>query len=107
MDQLYVGATANIHSRMYKVVDYGDDFTRKYFAPFVQKTFAMIKPNAFENMGKIIDVILQTELKISKLKIVRLTKADAEKFYAVHRDRPFFRFLFCIYFYRVHSSHIL
>jgi nucleoside-diphosphate kinase len=52
----------------------------------------MIKPKAVENgnMGKIIDQIISGGFKIKALKYTRLTKAEAEKFYAVHKERPFY-----------------
>ena len=40
--------------------------------------------------GKIIDRIIQEGFAIRAMKLVRLTLAEAEGFYAVHRERPFF-----------------
>tara|TARA_B100000029_G_scaffold385266_1_gene380922 strand:- start:448 stop:873 length:426 start_codon:yes stop_codon:yes gene_type:complete len=56
------------------------------------KTFAMIKPDATRNghTGKIIDRTIQAGFKILGAKLIRMTKAQAEGFYAVHRERPFF-----------------
>ena len=52
----------------------------------------MIKPKAVEKgyMGKIIDQIISGGFKIKALKYTMLTKAEAEKFYAVHKERPFY-----------------
>ncbi len=56
------------------------------------KTFAMIKPDATRNghTGKIIDRTILAGFKILGAKLIRMTKAQAEGFYAVHRERPFF-----------------
>jgi nucleoside-diphosphate kinase len=56
------------------------------------KTFAMIKPDATRNghTGKIIDRTIQAGFKVLGAKLIRMTKAQAEGFYAVHRERPFF-----------------
>ena len=56
------------------------------------KTFAMIKPDATRNghTGKIIDRTIQGGFKVLGAKLIRMTKAQAEGFYAVHRERPFF-----------------
>lgn len=51
----------------------------------------MIKPDAYEKMGKIIDAILKDGFTIGRMKLFHLSKEDAEEFYSVHRDRPFFR----------------
>jgi nucleoside-diphosphate kinase len=56
------------------------------------QTFTMIKPDAVANghSGKIIDQIIQSGFKIISLKYLRLTKSQAEAFYAIHSERPFF-----------------
>ena len=56
------------------------------------KTFAMIKPDATHNghTGQIIDRTIQAGFKILGAKLIRMTKSQAEGFYAVHRERPFF-----------------
>ena len=55
-------------------------------------TFGMIKPDAVKKnyTGKIIDKILQAGFSIRGMKLIQLTKAQAEKFYIVHRERPFY-----------------
>ncbi|MFA5419714.1 MAG: nucleoside-diphosphate kinase [Bacteroidales bacterium] len=55
-------------------------------------TFTMIKPKAVAdgNMGNIIAKITEGGFKIKAMKFTRLTKEQAEKFYAVHSARPFF-----------------
>ena len=56
------------------------------------RTFAIIKPDAVKNgnTGKIYDRILKADFKILCAKLLRMTVAQAEDFYAVHRERPFF-----------------
>ena len=56
------------------------------------RTFAMIKPDAVRNgyMGKILDRIIEADFKIFGAKLIRMTKAQAEGFYAIHREQPFF-----------------
>jgi len=52
----------------------------------------MIKPDAVskEHVGAILDKISAAGFRIAALKMTQLTKADAEAFYAVHNERPFF-----------------
>jgi len=56
------------------------------------RTFAIIKPDAVKNRytGKIYDRILQTGFTILSAKLLKMTLAQAEGFYAVHRERPFY-----------------
>ena len=56
------------------------------------RTFAIIKPDAVKNgyTGKIYDRILKADFKILCAKLLRMTLGQAEGFYAVHKERPFF-----------------
>ncbi len=56
------------------------------------RTFTMLKPDALENgyTGKIIDMIIQAGFQIKAMKLTRLTKEQAQKFYEVHAERPFY-----------------
>ena len=58
----------------------------------MQRTLAIIKPDAVGNhcVGAIIKRIEESGLEICALRMVNLTKQDAEGFYAVHKERPFF-----------------
>ena len=55
-------------------------------------TFTMIKPNAVkkEFAGKIIDHIMQAGFKIKALEYTQLSIEEAQEFYSIHKDRPFF-----------------
>ena len=56
------------------------------------RTFTMLKPDAIENghMGKIIDMIINAGFKIKAMKYTSLSVAQAQEFYAVHSERPFY-----------------
>lgn len=58
----------------------------------VERTLSIIKPDATRRniTGKIIDKLESAGLRIVAQKRVRWTRAEAEAFYAVHRERPFF-----------------
>ena len=55
-------------------------------------TFAIIKPDAVKNgyTGKIIDRIINNNFKILGLKLINMTKPQAEGFYEIHKEKPFF-----------------
>ena len=56
------------------------------------RTFTMIKPDAVENghIGAILEKINNAGFKIVAMKLTKLSKEKAEKFYEVHNERPFF-----------------
>ena len=56
------------------------------------RTFVIIKPDAVKNRytGKIYDRILQAGFTILSAKLLKMTLIQAEGFYAVHRERPFY-----------------
>ena len=59
----------------------------------IERTFSIIKPDAVARnlTGAINAMIEQAGLRIIGQKRVRITREQAERFYAVHHERPFFR----------------
>ena len=59
----------------------------------IERTFSIIKPDAtFRNLtGAINAMIEQAGLRIVAQKRLRISRPEAETFYAIHRERPFFR----------------
>ncbi len=57
-----------------------------------RKTLAIIKPDAVKDgyIGEIISMIIKAGFKIKAMKMTHLTKAQAQKFYEVHKERPFY-----------------
>ena len=60
-----------------------------------ERTLSIIKPDGVRknHLGEIFRRFEKAGLTIAALKMVRLTKCEAEGFYAVHRERPFFESL--------------
>jgi len=58
----------------------------------MERTFAIIKPDGVKRglTGEILGRIHAAKFQIVSIKSLRLTKTEAEGFYAVHRERPFF-----------------
>ena len=59
----------------------------------MEQTLSIIKPDAVQKgvIGKIIDRFESNGLKIAAAKKIQLTRQDARNFYAVHKERPFFK----------------
>ena len=58
----------------------------------MERTFAIIKPDAVERglAGDILARIVKAGFTVKAMRLQHLTKKEAEGFYAVHRERPFF-----------------
>jgi nucleoside-diphosphate kinase len=58
----------------------------------MERTFAIVKPDAVKRglTGDILKRIEASGLSIAAMRKLRLSRAEAEKFYEVHKDRPFF-----------------
>lgn len=58
----------------------------------MERTLCIIKPDAFKenHVGDILHVVEREGFKLLGLRALQLTQAQAEGFYAVHRERPFF-----------------
>ena len=59
----------------------------------VQRTLSIVKPDAVKKnvIGQIIARFEKAGLRVSAARMMHLSRAEAEGFYAVHRERPFFR----------------
>ena len=59
----------------------------------IERTLSIVKPDAVAKnvIGKIYTRFEEAGLKIVAARMVQLSRADAEGFYAVHKDRPFFK----------------
>jgi nucleoside-diphosphate kinase len=58
----------------------------------LQKTFSIIKPDAVASgkAGKILSLLESNGFRIAALRMTKLSQSQAEGFYAVHKERPFF-----------------
>ena len=57
VEDLYVGNSFDIYGRRFKIVEFGDLVTKETLFSKKERTFVMIKPDAYTNIGKIIDMI--------------------------------------------------
>ena len=58
----------------------------------MEQTLSLIKPDAVERnlIGKIINVFESNNLKIANMKKIHIDRQFSEKFYEMHKERPFF-----------------
>ena len=61
----------------------------------MERTLSIIKPDGVARglIGQVIERLEKNDLKIVAMKMIKMSKAQAEGFYAVHRERPFFKSL--------------
>ena len=61
----------------------------------MERTFAIIKPDAVAAgvSGQILAIIEENGFKIRGMKMKRISQTEAESFYGVHKERPFFKSL--------------
>ena len=64
----------DIYGRRYKVVDYADQSTKELLFARKERTFALIKPDAYSNIGKIIDIIIANGFQINRAQMLRLNE---------------------------------
>ena len=59
----------------------------------MERTLSIVKPDAVRagKLGGVLDMIEASGLRIVAMKMIQLDQARAEGFYAVHRERPFFK----------------
>merc|ERR1719305_71092 len=89
-EDLFLGAILNVYSRQVKIVEYADVFTRNDLEGKKSRTLALVKPDAYQHLGKIISEIYSMNFIISGMRMVKMTKADAEEFFAAEKGQPYF-----------------
>ena len=59
----------------------------------IERTLSIVKPDAVEknNIGGIVQMIEAAGLKVKAMKMVHLSRPQAQGFYAVHKERPFYK----------------
>ena len=58
----------------------------------LERTFGIIKPDAVakRHTGQILALVEESDFRVVAMKTIRISKLQAEAFYAVHKERPFF-----------------
>ena len=61
----------------------------------MERTLSIVKPDAVakNQIGAIVSMLESAGLRVAAARFLRLSRQDAERFYAVHRERPFFQSL--------------
>lgn len=90
LDKIYIGGTLCIYGRQLKICEYADVFTSRVFEEKKSKTLALIKPDCYKEIGKIIALIQGNDLVISNLQMIKMTREFAEDQYAEHKGKPFY-----------------
>eukprot|EP00753_Platysulcus_tardus_P002553 PLAT11672.1.p1 GENE.PLAT11672.1~~PLAT11672.1.p1 ORF type:complete len:385 (-),score=132.72 PLAT11672.1:131-1255(-) len=90
LKDLFIGATVTVYARQLNLVDYADEYTRSRLEVKRQRTLAIVKPDAYQSIGKIVDAAADAGFIVGQMKMVKLSMADARAFYAEHEGRPFF-----------------
>jgi nucleoside-diphosphate kinase len=69
--------------------------TKRKDVSIMERTLSIIKPDGVKRglIGEVVRMLEQNSLDIVAMKMVHMTKPQAEGFYAVHRERPFFQSL--------------
>ncbi|KAH9601705.1 Nucleoside diphosphate kinase-like domain [Trypanosoma melophagium] len=80
VQELFIGATVSIFSRSLKLVDYGDEMTRRHFSTAMGEFILIINEKGFPNAGNIIDKMLAKELRISNIRLVDLPEKMSFEF---------------------------
>lgn len=79
---LFIGATVTVLARQLKVVEYADNHTRQKLTTEKANTLAMVKPDAYNNIGQILQFINQKDsgLVVSRLKMIRMDQDSVATF---------------------------
>ncbi|XP_060723672.1 nucleoside diphosphate kinase 7 isoform X3 [Tachysurus vachellii] len=92
-EDLFVGNRVIVFSRQLNLIDYGDQYTANKLGSKKERTLAMIKPDAVNKVGSIIQMVYDAGLIVTKAKMTKLTGKQAADFYMEHQSKSFFNSL--------------
>lgn len=72
LNDLYVGNTLDIYGRRFKLVEFADQSTKELMFSKKERTFVMIKPDCYTNIGKIMDIIFNSGFQLNRCLMLRL-----------------------------------
>mmetsp|Transcript_11442 Transcript_11442/g.19349 ORF Transcript_11442/g.19349 Transcript_11442/m.19349 type:complete len:206 (+) Transcript_11442:160-777(+) len=78
---LYVGNTLDIYGRRFKISQFADKFTQENLMQNSERTFVLIKPDSYINIGKIVDYLIvnTSDLRINNVQMLKLTEDVARE----------------------------
>jgi nucleoside-diphosphate kinase len=83
INNLYLGASVTICSRPMKIIGFADDKTKRLYTTTRGSSLLLIKPDAYRQMGQILDVIFHSDLAVGRIRMVRFTLEEANQFAAL------------------------
>jgi nucleoside-diphosphate kinase len=91
VEDLFLGATVVVYSRQLKVVEYGDEFTRKAFQQKSESALGIIAPEGYERMGDVIKRVNKAGMRIMDMNMVQLNAQEVSDFFSHLRGQAEYR----------------
>lgn len=76
----HIGSYVTVHARQLEIIQYADAFTKRTLEARKGRTLALVKPDAYNNIGSIMTAISDIGLQVSRLRMVKMTPEQAEIF---------------------------
>lgn len=79
LTDLYVGSQINVYARQLKIIEYGDGWTQNQLSLKQSRNLVVVKPNAYGDIGRVMDHIFSQGLQLAKLKMMRMSDNEAHQ----------------------------
>lgn len=93
LEDMYIGSKIHVYSRQLTFVDFGDQFTQGKVGTKNERTLAIIKPDAVNKIGVILNLLKANNIQPCRAKMVKLVRKNAMELYEEHRSQPHFNTL--------------
>lgn len=77
LNHLFVGAQINVYARQLKILAYGDEWTKNNLSTKQARHLLVVKPNAYQHIGSIIQHVTSNGCSLAKLQMLRLSQSEA------------------------------
>jgi nucleoside-diphosphate kinase len=88
VDDFFVGNTVTVMSRAYLVKQYLNSVTHSRFSTARGTSCVVVKPDGLKHMGSILDEVMSAGFDIGAMRLVKLSRREAEEFYETATKHP-------------------
>ncbi|KAH7821318.1 nucleoside-diphosphate kinase [Monocercomonoides exilis] len=87
---LFLGSSVVVFSRQFKLIDFADESTKESLQASKQRCCMLIKPEAYDKVGQILDRIYKAGLYVAQMRTFRLSKQEYQEFFHQYEMHPQF-----------------
>eukprot|EP00928_Gymnodinium_smaydae_P087062 TRINITY_DN71405_c0_g1_i1.p1 TRINITY_DN71405_c0_g1~~TRINITY_DN71405_c0_g1_i1.p1 ORF type:complete len:397 (+),score=88.23 TRINITY_DN71405_c0_g1_i1:71-1192(+) len=86
LKNIYIGSVITVHGRQLRCIDYADEYTKNAMETKKNRTLALVKPDAYNSIGVVLNAIQVAGFVVARLRMVRMDAHQARTFCSMQPD---------------------